>query len=210
MAVLEEHDNSCFCVMRQITRMALFTMMFRFEMYCLDIFCCCLFHISGLVCQDVLLLFITIVTFVSISTDNTVQLRHIPPKEVLYNILINILIILPSNNQLNGFLFKLLVWRYFKEFLYVFLCFFIPLDNNIWYARVRIFNCRTKYTSSNVRYCYDVNFFMNILNKIKSQLKLSLPFLIFCLGVTVLFLFIYILLIICFYQKRFYCYIFEK
>ena len=109
MAILEEHDNSCFCVMRQITTIALFTMMFRFEMYCLDIFCCCLFHISGLVCQDVLLLFIMIVTFVSISTDNTVQLRHIPPKEVLYNILINILIILPSINQLNGFLFKLLV-----------------------------------------------------------------------------------------------------
>ena len=86
----------------------------------------------------------------------------------------------------------------------------MPLDNNVLYARVGIFNYRTKYTSPNVRYCYDVSFFMNLFNKIKSRLKLSLPFLIFCLGITVLFLFIYILLLIFLYQKQFYCYIFDK
>ena len=59
----------------------------------------------------------------------------------------------------------------------------------------------------NVRYCYNVNYFMNLFNK---ELKLSLPFPIFCLGVTVLFLFIYILLVTFLYQKRFYCYTFDS
>ena len=53
------------------------------------------------------------------------------------------------------------------------------------------------------------NFLINHLNKIKSQLNPSLPCLIFCLSVTIL-LFIYILLVIFPYQKRFYCYTFEK
>ena len=83
--------------------------------------------------------------------------------------------ILPSINQLNEC--KLyLRWRYFKEFLYFFLCFSMSLDNNVWYARVGIFNGRTKYTSPNIQYSYNVNFFMNLFNKIKSELKLSLPF----------------------------------
>ena len=51
---------------------------------------------------------------------------------------------------------------------------------------------------------------MNLFNKIKSQLKLSLPFLIFCLGVTVLFLFIYVLFVMFLDQKQFYYNIFEK
>ena len=94
------------------------------------------------------------------SADNTIQLRHLLPKQVQYNFLM----IRPSINQLSeyeifylsinfyDFLFKLLVWRYFKEFLYVFLCLPMPLDNSVWYARVGIFNYRTKYMSSNVRY----------------------------------------------------------
>ena len=51
---------------------------------------------------------------------------------------------------------------------------------------------------------------MHLFNKIKPELKLSLPFLSFCLGVTVLFLFIYIPLLIFPNQKRFYCYTFDK
>ena len=51
---------------------------------------------------------------------------------------------------------------------------------------------------------------MNFFNEIKSDLKLSLPFLIFCLGATVLFLFIYILFVIFLYQKRCYCYTLDK
>ena len=87
----------CFCVMRHITTIALFAMIFRSEIYCLDTVCKFLFNISGLVSQNVLLLFILIVTFVSISTDTTIQLRHVPPKEVLYDFLM----ILPSINQLS-------------------------------------------------------------------------------------------------------------
>ena len=56
------------------------------------------------------------------------------------------------------------------------------LDNHLRYARVGIFNSQIKYTSPNFQYCYDVSFSMNLFNKIKSQLKLSLPFFIFCLG----------------------------
>ena len=44
----------------------------------------------------------------------------------------------------------------------------MALDNNVWYTRVGICNYRTKCTSLNVRYCYDVNFFINLFNKIKS------------------------------------------
>ena len=109
--------------------------------------------------------------------------------------------IVPSMNQLSKckfILFKLRIW-YFKEFFYAFLCFSMLLDNNVCYPRVGIFSSRTKYASPNA-----VNVF------IKSQLKLSLPFLIFWFGVTVLFLFIYILLVIVSYQKRFYCYIINK
>ena len=51
---------------------------------------------------------------------------------------------------------------------------------------------------------------MNFFNEIKPDLKLPLPFLIFCLGVTVLFLFIYILFVIFLYQKRCYCYTLDK
>ena len=51
---------------------------------------------------------------------------------------------------------------------------------------------------------------MNFFNEIKSDLKLSLPFLIFCLGATVLFLFIYILFVIFLYRKRCYCYTLDK
>ena len=51
---------------------------------------------------------------------------------------------------------------------------------------------------------------MNLFHKIKSQLKLSLPFLIFCLGVMVLFSFIYVPVVMFLYQKRLYYYIFEK
>ena len=41
--------------------------------------------------------------------------------------------------------------------------------------------------SPHFRYCYDVNIFMNLFKKIRSELKLSLPFLIFYLVVTVFF-----------------------
>ena len=105
MAVSEEHLSVvasvykpyCFCVSRHITTRALFNIILRPEIYCLDTFCSFLFNISGLVCQNVLLLFILIVTFVSISADNTIQLRHVSLKEVLYNFLM----ILLSINQLN-------------------------------------------------------------------------------------------------------------
>ena len=82
------------------------------------------------------------------------------------------------------------------------------LDNHLRYARVSIFNSQIKYTSPNFQYCYDVSFSMNLFNKIKSQLKLSLPFLIFCLGATIIFLSIYILFVIFAYKKWFCCYTF--
>ena len=80
---------------------------------------------------------------------------------------------------------------------FLFLCFPMPIDNNIWYARVGIFNYPT------VRHCRDRNFFINLLNKTKSYLALFLPFLIFCFGVAVLFLFIYFSLALFLYQNRF-------
>ena len=92
-------DPYCFCVVRHITTIALFIMIFRSEIFYLDIFCSLLLNISGLVCQNVLLLFILVATFVSISTDNTIQLRHLHLKEVLYNFLM----ILPSINQINEY-----------------------------------------------------------------------------------------------------------
>ena len=102
MTNLEEHlsvtasiyNPYCFCVMRHITAIALFAMIFRSEIYCLDDFHNFCFNISGLVCQNVLLLFLLIVTFVSIS------ICHLLPKEILYNFLM-----IPS----------------FKQFLYVLL-----------------------------------------------------------------------------------------
>ena len=51
---------------------------------------------------------------------------------------------------------------------------------------------------------------MNFFNEIKSDLKLSLPLLIFCLDATVLFLFIYILFVIFLYHKRCYCHTLDK
>ena len=80
---------------------------------------------------------------------------------------------------------------------FLFLCFPMPIDSNIWYARVGIFNYPT------VRHCRDINFFINLLNKTKSYLALFLPFLIFCFGVAVLFLFIYFSLALFLYQNRF-------
>ena len=88
-----------------------------------------------------------------------------------------------------------------------FLFFSMPIDNNIWYARVGIFNCVIKYVSPTVRHCRDINFFINLLSKTKSYLALLLSFLIFCLGVTVLFLFIYFSLALCLYQNQFTSYI---
>ena len=84
-----------------------------------------------------------------------------------------------------------------------FLCFPMPIDNNIWYARVAAFNCLIRYVFPSVRHCRDINFFINLLNKTKSYLALLLSFLIFCLGVTVLFLFIYFSLALFLYQNRF-------
>ena len=85
---------------------------------------------------------------------------------------------------------------------FLFLYFPMQLDNNIWYARVGIFNCLRRYVSPTVRYCRDINFFINLLNKTKSYLALFLPFLIFCFGVTVLFLFIYFSLALSPHQNR--------
>ena len=86
-------------------------------------------------------------------------------------------------------------------------CFFslfsTPIDNNTWYARVGIFKCLIRYVFLSVRHCHDINFFINLLNKTKSYLALLLSFLIFCLGVTVLFLFIYFSLALFLYQNRF-------
>ena len=78
------------------------------------------------------------------------------------------------------------------------------IDNNIWYARVGIFNFLIRYVFLSVRHCRDINFFINLLNK--TYLALLLWFLIFCLGVTVLFLFIYFSLAPFLYQNRFYSY----
>ena len=68
-----------------------------------------------------------------------------------------------------------------------FLFFPMSIDNNIWYARVGIFNCQIRYVFPSVRHCGDINFFINLLNKTKSYSALLLSFLIFCLGVTVFF-----------------------
>ena len=86
---------------------------------------------------------------------------------------------------------------------FFFLCFPTPIDNNIWYARVGIFNCLIRYAFPSVRHCRDINLFINLLNKTKSYLAFLLSFLIFCLGVTVLFLFIYFSLALFLYQNRF-------
>ena len=99
-----------FCVMRHVTIISLLIMIFMFEIYHLITFCSFLFNISDLLHQNVLLLFRLIATFVSISTDNTIQLCYLLPIEVAPNFLM----ILSSINQLNkckGFLFKLLVVR---------------------------------------------------------------------------------------------------
>ena len=101
MANLEEqlsvtasiYNPYCFCVMRHIATIALFAMIFRSEIDCLDNFHSFCFNISGFVCQNVLLLFLLIVTFISIS------ICHLLPKEILYNFLM-----IPP----------------FKQFLYVF------------------------------------------------------------------------------------------
>ena len=85
---------------------------------------------------------------------------------------------------------------------FLFLCFPMPIDNNIWYARVGIFNCLIRYVSPTVRHCCDINFFINLLNKTKSYLALFLSFLIFCLGVIVLFLFMYFSPALLLYQNR--------
>ena len=83
------------------------------------------------------------------------------------------------------------------------LCFPMLIDK-IWYARVRSFNCLIRYVSPTVRHCCNIIFFINLLNKTISYLKLFLSFLIFCLGVTVLFfLFIYFSLALFLYQNQF-------
>ena len=95
MAVLKEqlwmaasvYNPYCFCVMRHVTATALLIIFFRSRIYWLGTFCSFLFNISGFVCQNVLLLFRLIVIFVSISTDNTIQLRYLFPIELLYNFL---------------------------------------------------------------------------------------------------------------------------
>ena len=89
---------------------------------------------------------------------------------------------------------------------FLFLCFPMPIDNSICYARVDIFNCLIRYVSPTVRHCRDINVFINLLNKTKSYLALFLPFLIFCFGVTVLFLFSYFSLALFLYQNRFFSY----
>ena len=85
---------------------------------------------------------------------------------------------------------------------FLFLCFPMPIDNNIWYARVGIFNCLIRYVSPTVRHCRDIFFFINLLNKTKSNLAFFLSFLIFCFGVTALFLFIYFSLALFLHQNR--------
>ena len=65
------------------------------------------------------------------------------------------------------------------EFLFLF--FPIPIDNNIWYARIGIFNCLIRYVFTTVRPCCDINWLISFLNKTKSYLALFLPFLIFLL-----------------------------
>ena len=67
----------------------------------------------------------------------------------------------------------------------------------------RYFQLSEKIVFPSVRHCRDINFFINLLNKTKSYLALLLSFLIFCLGVTVLFLFIYFSLALFLYQNRF-------
>ena len=79
----------------------------------------------------------------------------------------------------------------------------MPIDNNIWYARERVFNCLIRYVSPTVRHCPDINFFINLLNKTKSHLALFLSFLIFCFGVNVLLLLIYSSLALFLYQNQF-------
>ena len=86
---------------------------------------------------------------------------------------------------------------------FLFLCFPMLIDNNIWYARVGIFNSLIRYVPPTVRHCRDINFFINLLNKTKSYLALFLPFLIFCFGVTVLLLFISFSVGLFLYQNRF-------
>ena len=93
-------------------------------------------------------------------------------------------------------LYRGVSWIFFSLFS-------MPIDNNTWYSRVGIFNFLVRYVFLSVRHCRDINFFINLLNKTKSYLALLLSFLIFCLGVTVLFLFIYFSLALFLYQNRF-------
>ena len=59
-----------------------------------------------------------------------------------------------------------------------------------------------KTCNNTVRHCCDINLFISLLNKTKSYLALLLSFLIFCLGVTVLLLFIYFSLSLFFYYQN--------
>ena len=163
-------------------------MFFSSEIYCLDTFCSFLFNILNLVFRNVLLLFRLIVTLISISADNTIQLRYLLSIKVLYNLLM----ILSSINQPSECkVFNLSylygnISRTFSTFFFVFPCRY----HNVWYTRVGIFNSLAKCTSANVRCCYNVHFFLNLFNKIKFHLKLFLSFLIFCFDLRVLILFI--------------------
>ena len=96
-------------------------------------------------------------------------------------------------------LYRGVSWIFFSLFS-------MPIDNNTWYSGVGIFNFLVRYVFLSVRHCRDINFFINLLNKTKSYLALLLPFLIFCLGVTVLFLFIYLSLALFLYQRPFFSY----
>ena len=118
------YNPYCFCVMGHIIAIALFAIIYKSEIYCSDSFCSFLFNISGLVYQNNYLIFILIATFASVSTDNTIQLRHFLPKECLYNFLM----ILLSINYLNECKLFHLSYLYsgtsrsFSTFSFVFPC----------------------------------------------------------------------------------------
>ena len=161
------------------------------KIFALIIFCILTANFSGLMCQDVLLLIGLQIIFVLI----LIQLCQLFSLQVLNNLLM----ILTSIYRFNKFQCSVTYIEVFTEFL--FLCFPMLIDNNIWYVRVGIFHCLIRYVSPTVRHCCDINFFINLLNKTKSYLALFLSFLIFCVGVTVLFLFIYISLALFIYQN---------
>ena len=107
------------------------------KIFPLVVFCILTANFSGLMCQDVLLLIGLQIIFVLI----VIQLCHLFSLQVFNNLLM-ILTSIYRFNKFNSFshLYRGVSWSFSSFFP-------MPIDNNIWYARVRVFNCLIRYVS---------------------------------------------------------------